>query len=136
LDARAAEGGPRSSIAPAQERCWGCACWPGLLTAFVLAEIAYQVIDGARPAISHFGLHFLAKPRMGAELLQSRRRDGAVRYGREGALMALVLATAARDRDRDLPGDAGSAFCPRESWDRWWRCSPAIPKRGAGALGA
>jgi len=31
----------------------------GLAAAFVLAEIAYQIINGARPAISKFGLGFL-----------------------------------------------------------------------------
>ena len=64
----------------------------GLLTVFVLAEIAYQVIDGARPAISHFGLHFLANPAWAPNF--SNLGAATVLFGTAvSALMALVLAT-------------------------------------------
>jgi phosphate transport system permease protein len=64
----------------------------GLLTVFVLAEIAYQVIDGARPAISHFGLHFLANPAWAPNF--SNLGAATVLFGTAvSALIALVLAT-------------------------------------------
>jgi phosphate transport system permease protein len=64
----------------------------GLLTVFVLAEIAYQVIDGARPAITHFGLHFLANPAWAPNF--SNLGAATVLFGTAvSALMALVLAT-------------------------------------------
>jgi phosphate transport system permease protein len=64
----------------------------GLLTAFVLVEIAYQVIDGARPAISHFGLHFLANPAWAPNF--TNLGAATVLFGTAvSALMALVLAT-------------------------------------------
>lgn len=39
-----------------------CAC-AGLLAVGVLAEVVYQVINGAQPAMSHFGLAFLVHSR-------------------------------------------------------------------------
>lgn len=64
----------------------------GLIAGLVLVDIAYQVIDGARPAISRFGLGFIG------------RVDWAPNFGRFGAaamlygtgvtaLIALVIAT-------------------------------------------
>lgn len=37
----------------------GLCAFAGLLTVFILGEVLYQVIHGAGPAISHFGLGFL-----------------------------------------------------------------------------
>ena len=73
------------------------------------------------------------QPGVGAELLQPRRRDGAVRDGGERAHGA-GAGDAAGDRDRDLPGDAGSASRPR---DRGTAGGDARgdPERDAGVLG-
>jgi phosphate transport system permease protein len=64
----------------------------GLLCLFVLGEVLYQVINGARPAISHFGLGFLVHsvwaPNFG------RFGAAAAIYGTVlSSLMALAIAT-------------------------------------------
>jgi phosphate transport system permease protein len=71
---------------------YGLCVIAGLLCVFVLGEVLYQVINGARPAISHFGLGFLShsvwapnKGRFGAS---------AAIYGTVlSSLMALAIAT-------------------------------------------
>ena len=105
----------------------------GLLTAFVLVEIAYQVIDGARPAISHFGLHFLANPAWAPNF--SNLGAATVLFGTAvSRCMALVLATPlaiaialylAMLAPRWRPRDRGAAR----------RDARGDPERGAGTLG-
>jgi phosphate transport system permease protein len=71
---------------------FGVCAGAGLLTAVVLAEIAYQMITGARLAISHFGLSFITNPAWNPPF----KDFGAatVLYGTAvTAAIALVLAT-------------------------------------------
>lgn len=64
----------------------------GALTAFVLVEIAYQVITGARPAISHFGFHFLTNPAWAPNF--SNLGAATVLFGTAvSAAIAMLLAT-------------------------------------------
>jgi phosphate transport system permease protein len=61
-------------------------------TTVLVALIVWKVIDGARPAISHFGLHFLANPAWAPNF--SNLGAATVLFGTAvSALMALVLAT-------------------------------------------
>jgi phosphate transport system permease protein len=82
---------PSSELSVGDAALRGLCVLAGVLAAVTLADIAYQVIDGARPAISRFGLGFLGHvtwaPNFG--------RFGAVAmlYGTAvTALIALVIA--------------------------------------------
>jgi phosphate transport system permease protein len=71
---------------------YGLCALAGLLAVFVLAEVVYQVVHGARPSISHFGLGFLGHsawaPNFGIF------GAAAAIYGTViSSLMALALAT-------------------------------------------
>jgi phosphate transport system permease protein len=85
------------SILPSSERSTGDALLRGLcvlagvIAAVTLADIAYQVIDGARPAISRFGLGFLGHVTWAPNF--GRFGAAAMLYGTAiTALIALVLA--------------------------------------------
>ena len=85
----------RAQVGPA---AWAIACstacarWPGLLVVFVLVEVLYQVINGASPAISAFGLGFLVHARWAANF--GIFGAAAAIYGTVmSALMALAIAT-------------------------------------------
>ena len=71
---------------------FGLCAFAGLACVFILAEVIYQVIDGASPAISHFGLGFLVhqdwKPNFGIF------GAAAAIFGTVmSSLMALLIAT-------------------------------------------
>ena len=70
---------------------YGLCALAGLLCVFVLGEVVYQVVDGARPAISRFGIGFVGRsvwaPNFGVY------GAAAAIYGTVvSALMALALA--------------------------------------------
>lgn len=70
----------------------GLCALAGLLTVLVLVEIVYQVISGATPAISRFGLGFIGHSRWAANF--GVFGASAAIYGTVvSALMALVIAT-------------------------------------------
>ena len=90
----------------------------GLLAAAVLIEIAYQVISGAAPAISKFGLGFLGHTDWAPNLNHFGRRRDALRHGdhvgdrdaHRGALsiaIALYLAMLAPGPVRTVVSPAG-----------------------------
>jgi phosphate transport system permease protein len=71
---------------------YGLCAFAGLLAAFVLVEVVYQVIRGAGPSISHFGIGFLGHsawaPNFGIF------GAAAAIYGTAlSSLMALIIAT-------------------------------------------
>jgi phosphate transport system permease protein len=71
---------------------FGLCALAGLVALAMLVEVAYQVIDGARPSISHFGLPFLWH----SEWAGSFDRFGAAAalWGTAvSSLMALLIAT-------------------------------------------
>jgi phosphate transport system permease protein len=71
---------------------YGLCAVAGLLTFVVLAEVVYQVISGASPAISHFGLGFIGGSRWAPNF--GIFGAAAAIYGTVfSALIALVLAT-------------------------------------------
>lgn len=71
---------------------YGLCVIAGLLCLFVLGEVLYQVINGTRPAISHFGLGFLVHSVWAPNF--SRFGAAAAIYGTVlSSLMALVIAT-------------------------------------------
>lgn len=85
------------SMLPSSERSTGDALLRGLcvlagvIAAVTLADIAYQVINGARPAISRFGLGFLGHVTWAPNF--GRFGAAAMLYGTGvTALIALVLA--------------------------------------------
>jgi phosphate transport system permease protein len=71
---------------------YGLCAMAGLLTLFVLGEVVYQVVNGASPSISRFGLGFLVHSRWAPNF--TIYGAAAAIYGTVvSSLMALALAT-------------------------------------------
>ena len=55
----------------------------GLIVAFVVVDVAYQMVNNARPSISRYGLGFLGHQTLGAEFERVRRGRPDLRHGRQ-----------------------------------------------------
>ena len=104
---------------------YGLCAVAGLLTVFVLGEIVYQVIHGASPSISQFGLGFIWHSRWAPNF--GIFGAAAAIYGTViSALMAMAIATPlgiAIGLYLSMIAPAASA----RSSDRWSRCWRRFP---------
>lgn len=71
---------------------YGLCALAGLLVVFVLVEVVYQVIHGAAPSISHFGIGFLGHS-VWAPIFGNFGAAAAIYGTAASALMALIVAT-------------------------------------------
>jgi phosphate transport system permease protein len=71
---------------------FGLCAIAGLVAVFVLVEVLYQVIHGAGPAISHFGIGFLGHS-VWAPVFSHFGASAAIYGTAVSSLMALIIAT-------------------------------------------
>jgi phosphate transport system permease protein len=85
---------PGGSVGPGlgDRVLYGLCAVAGLLAVFVLVEVIYQVIHGAGPAISHFGIGFLGHS-VWAPIFGNFGASAAIYGTAISSFMALIVAT-------------------------------------------
>jgi phosphate transport system permease protein len=85
---------PGGSVGPGlgDRVLYGLCAFAGLLAVFVLVEVIYQVIHGAAPSISHFGIGFLGHS-VWAPIFGNFGAAAAIYGTAVSSFMALIVAT-------------------------------------------